>query len=75
MALVKQVLEQAILAAFEKQAAKSGESDDPAQSRKEIAADIATAVDSYIKTATVTTVVVGTSPSGPVSGTGTGNLT
>lgn len=74
MALVKSVLETAILAAFEKQAAKQQEGDDPAASRQEIAADLATAIDAYIKTGTVNTVVTGTSPSGPVTGTGVGTI-
>lgn len=75
MPLVKSVLEAAILAAFEKQAAKQSEGDAPAQSLKEIAADLATAIDAYIKTGTVNTVVTGTSPSGPVTGTGVGSIT
>lgn len=71
MALVVTVLEQQIAAAFEKQAAKQSEGDDPAQAIKEIAADLAAAIDAYIKSATVLSTVVGTSPAGPVSGTAT----
>lgn len=75
MPLVPQTLEAAILAALEKQAAKQAEGDDPAASRQEIAKDLATAIDTYIKSGLVTTTVVGTSPAGPVTGTGTGNIT
>jgi hypothetical protein len=68
MPLVKLTLEAAIKAAFVKQAAKQKEGDDPKASIDELAADIATAVDTYIKSALVT--VTGTSPAGPVTGTG-----
>lgn len=71
MALVVSVLEQQIKAAFQKQAAKTQEGDDPAVSIDEIAADLASAIDAYIKSATVTSVVTGSSPSGPVTGTAT----
>ena len=75
MPLVPQTLEAAILAAFEKQAAKQSEGDDPAVSRQEIAADLAAAIDTYIKSGTVTVTLAGTSPAGPVTGTGTGAVT
>jgi hypothetical protein len=71
MALVVSVLEQQIVAAFEKQANKQSEGDDPANSIKELAADLAASIDAYIKTATVLSVVTGTSPAGPVTGTAT----
>lgn len=71
MALVKEVLKSAIAAAFNKQAAKTAEGDDPAVSVNEIADDLATAIDAYIKSATVTSVVTGTSPAGAVTGTAT----
>lgn len=71
MALVKATLKAAIMAAFQKQAGKAAEGDDPAKSAEELASDIADAVDAYIKTATVVSVVTGTSPSGPVTGTAT----
>lgn len=71
MALVKATLKAAIVAAFQKQAAKTAEGDDPAESAEQLASDIAEAVDAYIKTATVVSVVTGTSPSGPVTGTAT----
>lgn len=75
MPLVTQTLEAAILAALEKQAAKQSEGDDPAASRQEIAADLAAAIDTYIKSGTVTVTLAGTSPAGPVTGTGTGAVT
>lgn len=71
MALVKSTLKAAVLAALQKQAAKTAEGDDPAASAEQLASDIADAVDAYIKTATVVSVVTGTSPSGPVTGTAT----
>jgi len=76
MPLVPQTLEAAILAALDKQAAKQGEGDDPAVSRKEMAADIAAAIYSFITSGTVTVTVTGTSATGgPVTGTGTGAVT
>lgn len=75
MPLVPATLEAAILAALDKQAAKQAEGDDPAASRAEIAADLATAIDTYIKSGLVTVTLAGTSPSGPVTGTGTGAVT
>jgi hypothetical protein len=74
MPLVKSILEAAIKSAFEKQASKQSDGDDPAISVEELAADIATAIDDYIKTATVDSVVTGTSPSGAVTGTATGTI-
>lgn len=72
MALVKAVLQTAIEAAFNKQATKTAEGDDPAVSVKEIAADLATAIDAYIKSASVLSVVTGSSATGgPVTGTAT----
>lgn len=69
MALIPSVLEAKILLALKKQAAKKNESDSPEQSAKEMAADIAAAVDAYIRTATITS--MGASPSGPVTVTST----
>ena len=63
MALVKANLEASILAAFDKQAAKT---DDPAKSRKELASDLADAVFVFIKSGVVNTQVVTN------TGTGTG---
>lgn len=66
MPLVKDVLAKQLEAVFADLSDKK-----PAQ-----AADaIASAIDSYIKSGTVTTTVVGTSPTGPVTGTGTGSIT
>lgn len=50
------------------------QTDNPEASRQQFAADLATAIDTYIKTALVSTTVIGTSPSGAVTGTGTGSL-
>ena len=75
MALVKSVLQQAIVTAFSKQAAKQDEGSTPEQAINELAADLATAIDTYIKSGTVNTTVIGSSPSGPVTGTGAGAIT
>jgi hypothetical protein len=74
MALNKAGLEAAILAALTKQANKTNASDDPAVSRQELASDIATAIETFVKSGLVSTTVTGTSPSGPVTGTGTGSI-
>lgn len=74
MALVKTVLVAAIEAALNKQAGKTAEGDDPKDSVKEFAADLADAIDVYIKSGTVNSTVVGTSPSGPVTGTAVGTI-
>ena len=63
MALVKQTLADALEIAFSRE-----------NSAKDAAEAIATAIDNYVKAAVVSTTVVGTSPSGPVTGTGTGTL-
>lgn len=75
MALVIADLESKILAALNKQSLKDGETDSPEVSRKELAKEIAIAVDAYLKTATVNTTVTGTSATGgPVTGVGVGTL-
>lgn len=74
MALNKTSLELAIKTAFDRQAAKNQTNDDPAVSRQEIAQDLANAIDAYIKSGTVNTTVTGASPSGAVTGTGTGSI-
>ncbi len=76
MSLIKATLEAAIKAAFEKQAAKQAEGDKPEDSVKEIAADIATAVDDFVKSALVNITFSGTAVAGPypVTGTATGTL-
>lgn len=66
MALVPTVLEAQILAAFKKQANKQSEGDKPEDSQKELAADLAAAIDTYIKTATVTSAGVGVAPGAPI---------
>lgn len=71
MALNKTALEQQLILAFDKARKKT---ENPDQAQIELAKAIATAIDTYAKTATVSTTVVGTSPSGPVTGTGTGTI-
>jgi hypothetical protein len=69
MALVKTTLETALNAAFQKaQADKT----DGAQAT--LCSDLATAIDTYIKTATVTTTDVTTCGAGAGTGTGTGTI-
>ncbi len=75
MALVKDTLKAAIVVAFAKQAAKTAQGDSPALAAEELADDIATAIDAFVKTGTVNSTVVGSSPSGPVTGTATGTMT
>lgn len=75
MPLVKSALEQMILAAFEKQAGKTDEKDDPKKSREELAADLASAIDTFIKSGTVNTTITGVDGTGsPVTGTGVGSV-
>lgn len=74
MPLNKAGLQAAILAALNKQANKTNANDDPATSRLELASDIADAIETFVKTGLVNTTVTGTSPSGPVSGTGIGSI-
>lgn len=76
MTLVISTLSAAILAAMNKQAAKTDPSDSPVVAQQEFADDLATAIDAYIKTGTVNTTVTGTSATGgPVAGTGSGAVT
>ncbi len=71
MALVKQTLKTEIKNILNSLKTKT----DQAQAIDEFADRLATAIDNYIKTATVNTTVTGTSASGgPVTGTGTGTL-
>lgn len=69
MPLVKPLLEAQILAAFQKM---SNGSPDMSTAQSELARDLATAIDVYIKTATVTVLpgqlVTGVSPAGPITG-------
>ena len=73
MALVKSTLKQAIVAALTAQYDGTPDAEQT-QGISDFAHDLATAIDAYIKTATVTTTVVGTCPAGAVTGTGTGSL-
>lgn len=59
MPLIKPNLEAGIKAALIKAANKKSKSDKPEDALNEIAADIATAIDTYIRAATIVT------PSGP----------
>jgi hypothetical protein len=52
MSLVKSILESAILAAFQKQSAPSANT---ATAQSQLAADLATAIDLYIKSAQIIT--------------------
>ena len=69
MALVKSVLQAAILSAFQK-----AQNDKTEQAKINLCADLATAIDAYIKTATVTTTDITTCGAGAGTGTGTGTL-
>jgi len=74
MALNKAILETAIKAVFDQQAAKNQPNDDPAISRQEMAQGLANAIDDYIKSGIVNTTLTGVSPSGAVTGTGIGSI-
>jgi len=69
MPLVKSVLEAQILAAFQQMSNSQG---DMVTAQRQLASLLATAIDSYIKTATITVppgqVVTGASPAGPITG-------
>jgi hypothetical protein len=69
--LVKETLKAQLKAAFQAQSAKT---DNPEAALEDLAGMIATAVDAYIKSATITNVPVLTSPAGPVSGTITSTI-
>jgi hypothetical protein len=75
MALVKEILRTAIEAAF---SAQSGKKENPAAALSDLADKLATAIDTYIKSATVSTTVTGacTTPAGAgtIAGKGTGGL-
>lgn len=75
MALVKTVLKndlKAVFDALKKFDGSDGKSQDEAIEK--LANDLASAIDSYIKSATITSVPVLTSPSGPVTGTITNTI-
>lgn len=74
MPLVKSTLAAAILAALQATAAET----DPANLSSALTTQadaIADAIDTYVKSGLVTTVVTGTLPAGPVAAVGTGALT
>ena len=71
MALNKTTLATAIELAYKKQSDKKV---DPEKARKEIANDIANAIDLYVKSATVSTIVATTGTAVAQTGTGTGTL-
>lgn len=71
MALVKDTLKAAIYAAFAEARTKT---DDPEAAMNRLADQIATAIDTFVKSGTVSTVVTGTCPAGAVNGTGTGSM-
>lgn len=66
MALNKVQLKADIKAAFDAQKTKTS---DPDAAINDIADKIATAIDNYVKTITITSIPVLTSPAGPVTGT------
>ena len=69
MALVKSVLQASLTDAFNK-----AQLDKTSSSQTNLCADLATAIDAYIKTATVTTTDITTCGAGAGTGTGTGTL-
>lgn len=77
MPLAVPTLQQQLVAAFKKQL--NDKSSKPEVALETLSLDIATAIDAYIRTATVTVtgtnapgqLVVGASPAGPISGTTT----
>lgn len=72
MALDKTTLTTAILTAFKDQKDKTGDTD---EALADLADKLSAAIDTYVKTATVTTTVTGSSVTGgAVTGTGTGTL-
>lgn len=72
MALNKTALQTAIVQAFNDQRTKT---DNPEAALADLASKLASAIDTYVKSGTVTTTVTGTSVTGgAVSGTGTGNI-
>jgi len=75
MALVKTVLKndlKAVFDALKNYDGSNGKSQDEAIEK--LANDLASAIDSYIKSATITSVPVLTSPAGPVTGTITNTI-
>lgn len=75
MALVKTVLKndlKAVFDALKNYDGSNGKSQDDAIEK--LADELATAIDNYIKSATITSIPVLTSPSGPVTGTITNTI-
>lgn len=71
MALNKTQLRIQMKAAFEK---ARQQTENPNDVLDTLVDDLADAFDTYVKTATVNTTVIGTLPNGPVAASGTGNL-
>lgn len=69
MALVKATLENGIMALS---ASLSTNTTDPEQARRDFAAQLATLIDAYIRTATVSVTVATTGTAAAQAGTGTG---
>ncbi len=70
MALAKAILKQEIKAVLQELKSEENQS----AGIEKFAKKLATAIDNYVKSATVSTVVTGTCPAGAVTGTGTGTL-
>ncbi len=71
MALVKQTLETQIKALLQDMASRT---DNQEQAMSDLAAQLATIIDSYVKTATVTVTVATTGSATAQAGSGTGTL-
>ena len=71
MALNKQALKAAIQDAFDSESDKQV---DPLEARERIAEKLANAIESFVKSGTVSTQVTGTCPAGAVTGSGSGNI-
>ncbi len=71
MALNKEALKTAIKNAFDSESDKQV---DPVEARKRIASKLADAIESFVKSGTVSTQVTGTCPAGAVTGIGQGNI-
>jgi len=71
MALNREVLKKAIKNAFD---SESDEQVNPSEARERIAEKLASAIENFVKSGTVSTQVTGTCPAGAVTGTGQGNI-
>lgn len=75
MPLNKPLLEQAIVAAFTRAASNTDEKLTPQQAIQQISADIATAVDAFVRTGQVNIVAVPVvTPAGPGTATGVATI-